>query len=810
MIDVVPNAGVIALGKQGENQAVRVTLPNIRAGSGSILLLHQRAADRQPYPAPVVEADGGIIWTVSSTDTAYPGRGQAELQWLGADGAVIKSVTYQTNVIRALTSPGAVPDEPLKPYTQAVARNAQAAKNAAASATEAARNAEASAGQAGLSADNAAKTLKKLEDGIASGDFRGEKGDKGDRGDVGPAGDTTAADAAAEAAKKAAKEAQKTAENCTGEVSALKEDLETIKEEKIKPEDTTFYEGTYNIFDFTDSSRIIPNAYINGSKGVTQYDGWCCTDYIRVEQNVEYCILGYYSRSTGWDYTSDRYCAFYTPTKKYIASFRSGSAFTTPKNCQYIRISIASASPFILESKRIFAKYSDVSSFIQTKTPDNYRETLYNIKADNITKLTEKVDKLNNVENFGAALILREKLIPPYYLLSAENPISYDDIEYLEGKIKNVPSGKHFIFVTDPHWPSNQKNSPALISYMMIRLGINTVIMGGDILDRSDTKYKGASELLSYTATMKSAIGDKYLPVLGNHDVNTANTEGYTAEQLKPLTIPYDIVFKNIFPSYVSTDKAPKLDSLSLDKKTISDLHSYMRCHYYYDDFPNKIRYINIVTGTTNPGNPKIVFELSNYSELLLQFDWLYDVLMNIPSGFDVVLCGHALVSWGSTASPESDQVKSYALYVMQMLSALKTKGSCTVTNDKNNAKLNLYFSAGDHNYDFSNAPNVGTILALGGDTHWDCQCVCHNKSGTYISETISDSTVYQDDSVIAIVTQTDSQGKSSYSGKDYAEKVYKMTIGTVSEQCFDIVTIGNGITFTRIGAGNDRYFNYN
>lgn len=224
MIDVVPNAGVIALGKQGENRAVRVTLPNIRAGSGSILLLHQRSDDQKPYPVPVVEADGGIIWTVSSTDTAYPGRGQAELQWLGTDGAVVKSVTYQTNIIRALTAPGAVPDEPLKPYTQAVARDAQAAKDAAASATEAARSAGASATQAGLSADNAAKTLKRLEDGIASGDFRGEKGEQGEQGEkgdpgpqgpqgeVGPAGDTTAADAAAEAAKKAALEAQKAAE----------------------------------------------------------------------------------------------------------------------------------------------------------------------------------------------------------------------------------------------------------------------------------------------------------------------------------------------------------------------------------------------------------------------------------------------------------------------------------------------------------------------------------------------------------------------------------------------------------------------
>lgn len=218
MIDVVPNAGVIALGKQGENQAVRVTLPNIRAGAGSILLLHQRSDDQKPYPVPVVEADGGIIWTVSSTDTAYPGRGQAELQWLGENGEVAKSVTYQTNTTRSMAEPGAVPDEPLKPYTQAVAKDAQAARDAAASAAEAAQTAEASAGQAGISAENAAKALKKLEDGIASGDFRGEKGDKGDKGDrgevgqTGPAGDTTAADAAAEAAKNAAQKAQKAAE----------------------------------------------------------------------------------------------------------------------------------------------------------------------------------------------------------------------------------------------------------------------------------------------------------------------------------------------------------------------------------------------------------------------------------------------------------------------------------------------------------------------------------------------------------------------------------------------------------------------
>lgn len=218
MIDVFPRSGMIKIGKQGENRAIRVILPNIRAGSGSILLLHQRPLDKKPYPVPITESAEGIIWVVSATDTANQGRGQAELQWLGENGEIVKSVIYQTETSRSLSAPGAVPDEPMKPYVQAVAKDAQAAKDAAASATEAARTAEASAGRAGTAANNAADSLKRLEDGIASGEFRGEKGDKGDpgpqgpQGEVGPAGDTTAADAAAAAAKKAAQEAQKAAQ----------------------------------------------------------------------------------------------------------------------------------------------------------------------------------------------------------------------------------------------------------------------------------------------------------------------------------------------------------------------------------------------------------------------------------------------------------------------------------------------------------------------------------------------------------------------------------------------------------------------
>ena len=161
--DVVPRAGVIDLGKQVEGLVTRVVLPNIRRGAGTVQLVHQRSDDQKPYPVPVTEDGDKVYWIVTRSDTAFPGRGQAELQWLGENGEVAKSAIYQTFTIRSMPEPGAEPPEPMKPYTQAVAKDAQAAKDAAANATEAARSAEASAGQAGLSAATATEAAKNAE-----------------------------------------------------------------------------------------------------------------------------------------------------------------------------------------------------------------------------------------------------------------------------------------------------------------------------------------------------------------------------------------------------------------------------------------------------------------------------------------------------------------------------------------------------------------------------------------------------------------------------------------------------------------------
>lgn len=75
--------------------------------------------------------------------------------------------------------------EQAKTDAQTAAQQAGASANAA---QTAASEAATSAGNADQSAQEAADSLQELKDGIASGDFKGEKGDKGDTGPIGPVG----------------------------------------------------------------------------------------------------------------------------------------------------------------------------------------------------------------------------------------------------------------------------------------------------------------------------------------------------------------------------------------------------------------------------------------------------------------------------------------------------------------------------------------------------------------------------------------------------------------------------------------------
>nr|DAH43705.1 MAG TPA: GDSL like Lipase Acylhydrolase [Caudoviricetes sp.] len=141
-------------------------------------------------PASSLVTNGYV--DVPASVTAQPGNGCITFE--GSDGT--KTVTsadlrYRVSA-NSGTEDGTMPEPGTPAWQQlvdAVHTDATAAEQAKNDSQTAASEAATSAGDANQSAQEAADSLQELKDGIASGDFKGEKGDKGDTGPVGPQGE---------------------------------------------------------------------------------------------------------------------------------------------------------------------------------------------------------------------------------------------------------------------------------------------------------------------------------------------------------------------------------------------------------------------------------------------------------------------------------------------------------------------------------------------------------------------------------------------------------------------------------------------
>lgn len=154
-------------------------------------------------PASSLVTDGSVA--VPASVTAQPGNGCITFE--GSDGTrTVTSADLRYRVAANSGTEDGTEPEPSTPAWQelvdAVHTDAAAAEQAktdaqtaaqqagvsAKAAQTAASEAATSAGNAAQSAQEAADSLQELKDGIAAGDFKGEKGDKGDTGPQGPQG----------------------------------------------------------------------------------------------------------------------------------------------------------------------------------------------------------------------------------------------------------------------------------------------------------------------------------------------------------------------------------------------------------------------------------------------------------------------------------------------------------------------------------------------------------------------------------------------------------------------------------------------
>lgn len=140
-------------------------------------------------PVSSLVVDGYV--DVPASVTAQPGSGCITFE--GSDST--KTVTsadlrYRVSA-NSGTEDGTTPEPGAPAWQQlvdAVHTDATAAEQAKTDAQTEAQRAGASAKNADQSAQEAADSLQELKDGIASGDFKGEKGDPGERGPAGPVG----------------------------------------------------------------------------------------------------------------------------------------------------------------------------------------------------------------------------------------------------------------------------------------------------------------------------------------------------------------------------------------------------------------------------------------------------------------------------------------------------------------------------------------------------------------------------------------------------------------------------------------------
>lgn len=133
----------------------------------------------------------GSYVAVPASVTAQPGSGCVTFE--GSDGtSTVTSADLRYRVSANSGTEDGTEPEPGTPAWQqlvdAVHTDATAAEQAKTDAQTAASEAATSAGNADQSAQEAADSLQELKDGIANGNFKGEKGDKGDTGPIGPVG----------------------------------------------------------------------------------------------------------------------------------------------------------------------------------------------------------------------------------------------------------------------------------------------------------------------------------------------------------------------------------------------------------------------------------------------------------------------------------------------------------------------------------------------------------------------------------------------------------------------------------------------
>lgn len=183
------HAFALALGYTKNRGVYQLNVTATGEWEGLTIRCFWHVPDGKAPPSSLV-VDGYVA--VPASVTAQPGNGCVTFE--GSDGTrTVTSADLRYHVAANSGTEDGTEPEPGTPAWQqlvgAVHTDATAAEQAKTDAQTAASEAATSAGNAAQSAQKAADSLQELKNGIASGDFKGDKGDTGPIGPVGPQGE---------------------------------------------------------------------------------------------------------------------------------------------------------------------------------------------------------------------------------------------------------------------------------------------------------------------------------------------------------------------------------------------------------------------------------------------------------------------------------------------------------------------------------------------------------------------------------------------------------------------------------------------
>ena len=415
--------------------------------------------------------------------------------------------------------------------------------------------------------------------------------------------------------------------------------------------------------------------------------------------------------------------------------------------------------------------------------------------------------------------------------IEEENPTDYENYGiYLDNKIDSIPSGNSFIFITDVHYTTNKKRSGALIDYVRRKAGIKTVIHGGDVQNERPLAIDAAKDWIAFNRDYAGRIGSDFKQVCGDHDHNGTYWDNQSLRSQYNLSDASDTVFtckfvQKVLSGYYENEVTfndTHDDDVAENEWSSGDMAEYeafKKMQYYFDDHHAKIRFIVLFTGWNayDVGFP--CSKCGRYGVIPTQMDFLHGALMGTPENYNVVVCGHdtviskyketvSNVQYYDTTTTEYNSAQWQD--VSKMLAALRTKGTASGVGVSDwSATYSSTASVPTKNFSFDNAPDVGIVMSIGGDVHWDINSKTTTQSTT-LSTLGKTAVIDKDTDIPHIVTMTDGsdRGYCDYTTRDPI--CDPATAGTIDEQAFDVVTLNDdGIFITRFGSGSDRVLSF-